>query len=84
MSVPLKCGKIEKLLDWNKNGCGSRYLPHEYDSGDKKTKIQKDKKTKKTKKHKKDNNKKYKDRVPKGPPRPPQELEQGGQQFPKF
>ena len=32
------CGKIEKLLDWNKNWCGSRY---DYDSGDKK---QKDKK----------------------------------------
>ena len=41
------CGKIEKLLDWNKNWCGSRY---DYDSGDKKTKGQKRlKKTKKTK-----------------------------------
>ena len=27
------CGKIEKLLDWNKNWCGSRYGPHDYDSG---------------------------------------------------
>ena len=32
------CGKIEKLLDWNKNWCGSRYGPCDYDSGDKKTK----------------------------------------------
>ena len=31
------CGKIEKLSDWNKNWCGSRYGPHDYDSGDKKT-----------------------------------------------
>ena len=30
------CGKIEKLSDWNKNLCGSRYGPHDYDSGDKK------------------------------------------------
>ena len=36
--------KIEKLLDWNKNWCGSRYWSHDYDSGDKKTKRQKDKK----------------------------------------
>ena len=35
------CGKIEKLLDWNKNWCGSRYGPCDYDSGDKKTKRQK-------------------------------------------
>ena len=27
------CGKIEKLSDWNKNCCGSRYGPHDYDSG---------------------------------------------------
>ena len=33
------CGKIEKLLDWNRNWGGSRYGPHDYDSGDKKTKI---------------------------------------------
>ena len=32
------CGKIEKLSDWNKNLCGSRYGPHDYDSGDKKKK----------------------------------------------
>ena len=32
------CGKIEKLLDCNKNWCGSRYGPRDYDSGDKKTK----------------------------------------------
>ena len=31
------CGKIEKLLDCNKNWCGSRYGPRDYDSGDKKT-----------------------------------------------
>ena len=40
------CGKIEKLSDRNKNWCGSRYGPRDYDSGDKKTKIQKGKKTK--------------------------------------
>ena len=39
------CGKIEKLSEWNKNWCGSRYGPHDYDSGDKNTKRQKDKKT---------------------------------------
>ena len=27
------CGKIEKLSDWNKNWCDSRYGPHDYDSG---------------------------------------------------
>ena len=27
------CGKIEKLLDWNKNWCGSRYWHPNYDSG---------------------------------------------------
>ena len=27
------CGKIEKLSDWNKNCCGSRYGPPNYDSG---------------------------------------------------
>ena len=46
------CGKIEKLSDWNKNWCGSRYGPCDYDSGDKKTKRQKGKK-KKEKKDKK-------------------------------
>ena len=40
------CGKIEKLSDWNKNGCGSRYGHRDNDSGDKKTKRQKCKKTK--------------------------------------
>ena len=50
------CGKIEKLLDWNKNLCGSRYGPRDYDSGNKKTKRQKKtKKKKKKKKKKKDN-----------------------------
>ena len=32
-----------------KNWCGNRYGPHNYDSGDKKTKRQKDKKTKRQK-----------------------------------
>ena len=41
------CGKIEKLSDWKKNWCGSRYGPLDYDSGDKKTK---DKKTKRKRK----------------------------------
>ena len=27
------CGQIEKLLDWNRNLCGSRYWPPNYDSG---------------------------------------------------
>ena len=40
------CGKIEKLSDWNKNWVGSRYGPHNYDGGDKKTKRQKYKKAK--------------------------------------
>ena len=35
------CGKIEKLSDQKKNWCGTRYVPRDYDSGDKKTKIQK-------------------------------------------
>ena len=43
------CGKIEKLSDWNKNWCGIRYGPRDYDSGDKNTKRQKDKKTKRQK-----------------------------------
>ena len=38
------CGKIEKLSDWNKNLCASRY-----GQKDRKTKIQKDKKTKRQK-----------------------------------
>ena len=57
------CGKIEKLSDRNKNWCGSRYEPLDYDSGDKKTKRQKDRKTKRQKdkntniqKHKKTKN----------------------------
>ena len=25
--------KFKKLSDWNKNWCGSRYGPHDYDSG---------------------------------------------------
>ena len=32
------CGKIEKLLDQNKIWCGTRYGPHDYDSGNKNTK----------------------------------------------
>ena len=43
------CGKIEKLSDWNKNWCGSRYGPHDYNSGDKKAKRQKGKQTKRQK-----------------------------------
>ena len=43
------CSKIEKLSDWNKNWCGSRYGHCYYDSGDKKTKRQKDKKAKRQK-----------------------------------
>ena len=39
------CGKIKKMLDCNTNLCASRYGPHDYDSGDKKTKRQKCKKT---------------------------------------
>ena len=50
------CGKIEKLSDWNRNWYGSRYVPCDYDSGDKETKRQNDKKDKKY------NNKKYKER----------------------
>ena len=46
------CGNISKLSDWNKNWCGSRYGPCDYDSGDKKTKRQKGKKTKKRTKKK--------------------------------
>ena len=42
-------GKIEKLLDRNKNLCGSRYGPHDYDSGDKKPKRQKGKNEKRQK-----------------------------------
>ena len=38
-----------KLSDWNKNWCGSRYGPHDYDSCDKKTKRQKGKKAKRQK-----------------------------------
>ena len=34
----IMCGKIKKLSDWNKNWCGGRYGPRDYDSGDKKTK----------------------------------------------
>ena len=51
-------GKIEKLLDWNKKLCGSRYGHHDYDSGYKKTKRQKDKKTKRQKKAKRQKDKK--------------------------
>ena len=61
--------KFKKLSDWNKNWCGSRYGPHDYDSGDKKTKRQKDKK---------------KDKKTGGPQCPPQELEQAGHRPPKF
>ena len=38
------CGKIEKLSDWNKHWCDSRYGHRDYDSGDNKTKRQNDKK----------------------------------------
>ena len=42
-NVVLKCVvkcvvKLKKMSDWNKNWCGSRYGPYDYDSGDKKTK----------------------------------------------
>ena len=85
MSVKM-CGKIEKLSDWKKNWCGSRYGPHDYDSGDKKTIRKKGKKTKRQKdkktKRQKDKNtnkqkvqkQRQKDRGPEGPPCPPQEL----------
>ena len=43
------CGKIERLLDWYKNLCDSRYGPHEYDGGDRKTKRQNIKKAKRLK-----------------------------------
>ena len=49
------CGKIEKLSDQNKNWCGSRYGPRDYDNETKitttttKTKRQKGKKTKRQK-----------------------------------
>ena len=58
------CGKIEKLLDWNNNWCGSRYEPHDNDSGDKKTKRLKGKKTKrqKDKKIKRQKTKRQKDK----------------------
>ena len=43
------CGKmygtIENMLYQNKIWCGTRYGPHDYDSGDKKTKTQKHKMT---------------------------------------
>ena len=56
------CGKTEKLSDWNKNWCGSRYGPHDYDSGDKKTKDKKTKrqKDKKAKRQKHKNTKRQK------------------------
>ena len=41
--------KLKKLLDWNKNWCGSRYGPRDYDSGEKKDKRQTDKKVKRQK-----------------------------------
>ena len=61
------CGKIEKLSDWNKNLCGSKYGPHDYDSGSKKTKRQKGKKAKmqkdkKAKRQKDKNTKRQKDK----------------------
>ena len=40
------CGKIEKLSDWNKNWCGSRYGPQDYDKETKRQKYKKEKKTK--------------------------------------
>ena len=80
------CGKIEKLSDWNKNWCDSRYGHCDYDSGDKKTKRQKRQKGKKTKiqKIKKTKRQKCKKTKTKGPPCPPQELEQAGHRPPKF
>ena len=50
------CGKIEKLSDWNKKMCGSKYGPPDYD---KETKIQKYK-TAKIQKEKKTNSQKGK------------------------
>ena len=89
------CGKIEKLSDRNKNWCGSRYGPHDYHSGGKNTKIQRDKKIKgkktirqkdkKTKRQKCKKTKRQKGlKRPEGPPCPPHELEQGGHRPPKF
>ena len=46
------CGKIEKLSDWNKNWCGSRYGPQDYDKETKRQKYKKEKKDKKTKRQK--------------------------------
>ena len=34
------CFKIEKNSDWEKNWCGSRYGPYDYDSGDKKNPLE--------------------------------------------
>ena len=60
----IMCGKIEKLSDLNKNWCGSRYGPCNYDSGNKKIKRQKDTKTQRQKdkkdKEKTKDKKKYK------------------------
>ena len=52
------CGKIEKLSDWNKNWCGSRYGPWR----------QKGKKTKKVKSKKKKKKKKTSQRKTHAPP----------------
>ena len=43
------CGKIDFFLDQNKIWCDTRYGPHDYDSGNKKAKIQKGKKAKRQK-----------------------------------
>ena len=56
----IKC--VDKLSDWNKNLCGSRYGPHDYDSGDKKTKKEKRQKDKKTKRQKDKKAKRQKDK----------------------
>ena len=56
------CGKIEKLFDQHKIGCGTRYEPHDYDSGDKNTKRQKGKNWQKCKKAKRQKAKRQKDK----------------------
>ena len=54
--------KLKNCWIGTKNWCGSRYGPHNYDSGDKKTKRQKHKKTKKEKMQKDKNAKIQKDK----------------------
>ena len=67
--VVVVCGKIEKMSDWNKNWCGSRYGPCDYDSGDKKAK-KKDKKATNTNRQKKDKKVIKKDKKTGGPKGP--------------